>query len=483
MKQVPTLSGRRALVLGAARSGVAAAALLRRRGADVRLSDRRPESELDAAARALAAAGMRLEAGSAQESCGDADLVVVSPGVPFYAPAVVEARRRGLPVWPEVELAWRLLEGRLVGITGSNGKTTTTALTAHLLRACGIDAVACGNIGVPLCSLVEEDRPQRWYVAELSSFQLEAIEAFRPDTAVLLNVTADHLDRHADFAAYRAAKERIFRNQTADDHAVLNLDDPLAADTAARLRPRVEWFGLGADPRPAFAVREGGFVLRRAAPGGGPERASRADGRPVGGEEAQPLLPLREFALRGAHNLSNALAALTAAWLCGARPEGLAAGLRTFRPLPHRMEPVGSIGGVEFVNDSKATNVDSALRAVESYDRPLVWILGGRDKGADFAALRGALAGGRVRAVVAMGESRRRIAAALEGFAPLRQAADMEEALRQAREAARPGDVVLLSPACASFDLYRNYEERGDDFRARVRRMAEGDRGGAQAGV
>jgi UDP-N-acetylmuramoylalanine--D-glutamate ligase len=468
MKEIPTLKGRRALVLGAARSGIAAAALLQERGAAVRLSDRRPEAELEPAARALAGAGVRLEAGSAQQTCGDADLVVTSPGVPFDAPPLAEARRRGLTVWPEVELAWRLLEGRVVGVTGSNGKTTTTALTAHLLRAAGLDAVACGNIGVPLCSLVGGDRRDRWYVAELSSFQLETIEAFRPDTAVLLNLTPDHLDRHPDFAAYRAAKERIFTNQTAAESAVLNLDDPLAAETAARLRPRVEWFGLGADPRPAFAVQDGAFVLRRSEAG------------PRGG---QRLLALGDFALRGAHNASNALASLTAAWLCGARPEGLAAGLRSFRPLPHRMEPVGAIAGAEYVNDSKATNVDSALRAVESYDRPLVWILGGRDKGADFAALRPALSGGRVRAVVAMGESRRRIASALGGAAPLREAADMEEALREAREAARPGDVVLLSPACASFDLYRNYEERGDDFRARVRRMAEGERGGAQADV
>jgi UDP-N-acetylmuramoylalanine--D-glutamate ligase len=473
MKEAPKLSGRRALVLGAARSGVAAAALLRERGAAVRLSDRRSEADLDPAARALAGAGVRLEAGSAQQTCGDADLVVVSPGVPSDAPPLSEARRRGLPVWPEIELAWRLLEGRLVGVTGSNGKTTTTALAAHLLRACGIDAVACGNIGVPLCSLVGEDHPERWYVAELSSFQLETIEAFRPDTAVLLNLTPDHLDRHPDFAAYRAAKERIFSNQTAEESAVLNLDDPLAPETAARLRPRVEWFGLTDDARPAFAVRDGAFILRRRAAG---------EPAPAGGA-ALPLLPLREFALRGAHNLSNALAALTAAWLCGAQPEGLAAGLRSFQPLPHRMEPVGSVAGVEYVNDSKATNVDSALRAVESYDRPLVWIVGGRDKGADFAALRPALEGGRVRAVVAMGESRRRIASALGQSAPLSQAADMEEALRAAREAARPGDMVLLSPACASFDLYRNYEERGDDFRARVRRMAEGERSGAQAGV
>jgi UDP-N-acetylmuramoylalanine--D-glutamate ligase len=442
---------------------MAAAALLNRRGCSVTLSDRRPEVELDAGVSALARGGVKLETGSTQGGIGDADLVVVSPGVPADLPVLDAARRAGVPVWPEVELAFRFLRGRLVGITGSNGKTTTTALTTHLLRAAGHDAVACGNIGVPLSSLVEEDRAERWYVVELSSFQLEGIETLRPHVAVLLNLTPDHLDRHRDFTAYRAAKERIFAHQTADDHALLNLDDPLAAQTAPRLRARVEWFGLRRDPRPAFAAEGGVLVARREPP------------------EAVPLIPLSELALRGAHNLSNVLAALGAARLCGAQPAGLAQGLRSFRPLPHRMEPVGTVSGVDFVNDSKATNVDSALRAVESYERPLIWILGGRDKGADFGSLRSALGGGRVRGIVAMGECAARIAAALGNAAPLRQAADMARAIAAAHAMAHPGDVVLLSPACASFDLYRNYEERGDDFRARVRALAEEERGGASA--
>ena len=464
MNDTLPIPGRRVLVLGAARSGTAVAALLSRRGCSVTLSDRRPAAELDAAARALAGAGVRLEAPSPQTSCGDAELVVVSPGVAADLPVLAAARRAGVPVWPEVELAFRFLRGRLLGITGSNGKTTTTALTAHLLRTAGHDAVACGNIGVPLSSLVDEDRSDRWYVAELSSFQLEGIQTLRPRLAVLLNLTPDHLDRHRDFAGYRAAKERIFAHQTADDQALLNLDDPLAAQTAARLRARVEWFGLRRDPRPAFAA-EGGVIVARRTP------------------EAAPLMALGELPLRGAHNLSNTLAALSAAWLCGARPADLARGLRSFRPLPHRMEPVGTVSGVDFVNDSKATNVDSALRAVESYDRPLIWILGGRDKGADFGTLRPALGGGRVRGLVAMGEAAGRIAAALEGAAPLRRAADMALAIAAARAMAQPGDVVLLSPACASFDLYRNFEERGDDFRARVRALAEKEHSGAPADI
>jgi UDP-N-acetylmuramoylalanine--D-glutamate ligase len=483
MSDLSALPGRRILVVGAARSGIAAASLLRRRGCEVTLTDRRLEADLDPAARELARAGVRLEAGAHRvESFRAADLVVISPGVPLSLRELGAARRAGVPVWAEVELAGRLLRGRLAGVTGSNGKTTTTALTAHLLRAAGMDAVACGNIGVPLCSLVDTDHPARWYVTELSSFQLEAIEALRPRVAVLLNLTPDHLDRHRDFDEYRTAKERIFANQTPDDHAVLNLEDSHSAGIAGRLRSRVSWFGLGPDPRSAFAVEGSGFVARRAgeaeaAPGPVPRAvAARA---PAGGMDAIPLVPLSEFALRGAHNLSNALAALTAAWLCGARARDLAGGLRSFRPLPHRMEPVGTVNGVEFINDSKATNVDSAVKAVEAYDRPLVWILGGRDKGADFRALRPLLTPGRVRGVVVMGEAAGQIAGALEGSVPLRRAADMPAALAEARALARAGDVVLLSPACASFDLYRNYEERGDDFRARVRALVEQERHGA----
>jgi UDP-N-acetylmuramoylalanine--D-glutamate ligase len=358
-------------------------------------------------------------------------------------------------VWAEAELAWRFLKGSIAGITGSNGKTTTTSLTTHLLRAAHIDAVACGNIGVPLSSLVGKDSPSRWYVVELSSFQLETIERLQPRVAVHLNVTRDHLDRHPDFAHYREAKERIFANQTPEDHAILNLDDPHVAEVAGRIRSQVSWFGLKPDPRPRFAVKEGSFV----------ERSSS--------KQSRPLLPLAQYALRGSHNLSNALAALTAASLCGARPPDLASGLRSFRPLPHRMEPVGILGGIEFVNDSKATNVDSALRAVEAFDRPIVWILGGRDKGSDFRQLRTVAANDRVRGVVVMGEAADRITAALDDVACLRRAADLRAALHEALSLACTGDVVLLSPACASFDQYHSYEERGDDFRALVRALME----------
>ncbi len=466
MSSEPTLPGRRVVVAGAARSGVAAAALLSRRGFRVTLSERRGATELGPEARALESAGVRLETGGHRaETFAAADLVVLSPGVPADLPAAAAARAAGVPVWAEVELGYRFLRGRLAGITGSNGKSTTTALAAHLLASAGLDAVACGNIGLPLCSLVDSDRPGRWYVAELSSFQLEGIDTLRPRVAALLNLSPDHLDRHRDFSAYRAAKERLFMNQGPEDAAVLNLDDPQVAGIAPGLRGRVEWFGTGRDPRPLFAPEGSELVCRRPGP--------------------SVLLPLSELPLRGAHNLSNVLAALSVAHLCGAPADRLPEGLRSFRPLPHRMESVGRVGGVEFVNDSKATNVDSALRAVESFDRPLVWILGGRDKGADWSSLRPALEGGRVRAVVTMGESAERIARALEGSVTLRRAAGMQEALRAARELARPGDVVLLSPACASFDLYRSYEERGDDFRSRVRALdaEEVKPGGTAAGL
>ncbi|MEE9218098.1 MAG: UDP-N-acetylmuramoyl-L-alanine--D-glutamate ligase [Acidobacteriota bacterium] len=471
------MPGPRVLVVGAARSGLAAASLLLKRGFEVTVTDCRPEPDLGPQVQELGRAGARLETGGHRAaSFREADLVILSPGVPTGLACVQGARRAGVPVWAEAELAWRFLKGSIAGITGSNGKTTTTALTAHLLRAARIDAVACGNIGLPLSALVEEDRPARWYVMELSSFQLETIDTFRPRVAALLNITRDHLDRHPNLDHYRAAKERIFANQGPQDHAVLNLDDPLSAGVCGRVRSRVAWFGLTPDPRSAFALEGTAFVAR-------PRQA--CSDQPAAGslQGERPLLTVSEFPLRGAHNLSNALAALTVASLCGAASPDLAAGLRTFRPLPHRMELVGEVNGVQFVNDSKATNVDSACVAVESYERPIVWILGGRDKGSDFSALRALVGSRRVRGVVAMGEAARRISEALEGAVTLRRAAGMREALEVSRGLARAGDLVLLSPACASFDQYRSYEERGDDFRSRVNAWMEEQSGGASPGV
>ncbi|MEE9229588.1 MAG: UDP-N-acetylmuramoyl-L-alanine--D-glutamate ligase [Acidobacteriota bacterium] len=466
MTSAPSLPGNRILVVGAARSGLAATALLLGHGYQVTLTDSRPAADLDPKIRQLIEKGGRLEAGGHQAtSFRKADLIVVSPGVPSDLAEIRQAREAGVPVWAEAELAWRFLKGSIAGITGSNGKTTTTSLTTHLLREASIDAVACGNIGVPLSSLINEDSSSRWYVFEMSSFQLETIDQLRPHIAVYLNLTQDHLDRHPDFSHYRNAKERIFSNQTSEDHAVLNLDDTLVAAAADHILSRISWFGLALDPRPRFAVERGNFV----------ERSGEAAPR--------PLLPLTQYALRGSHNISNALASLTTASLCGAQASDLASGLRSFRPLPHRMEPVGALGGIEFVNDSKATNVDAALRAVEAFHQPVVWILGGREKGSDFQPLKTTAGSDRVRGVIAMGEAAERITEVLGNVVPVRKVIDLSSALREACALARSGDVVLLSPACASFDQYRSYEERGDDFRARVRALIEKETGGTASGV
>lgn len=466
MTSAPSLPGNRILVVGAARSGLAATALLLGHGYQVTLTDSRPAADLDPEVRKLIEKGVRLEAGGHQAaSFREADLVVVSPGVPSDLAEIRQAREAGVPVWGEAELAWRFLKGSIAGITGSNGKTTTTSLTAHLLREARLDAVACGNIGVPLSSLVSEGSSSRWYVVELSSFQLETIDQLRPRVAVHLNLTQDHLDRHPDLNHYRNAKERIFANQTSEDHAVLNLDDTLVAAAADRIHSRISWFGLAPDPRPRFAVEGGSFV----------ERSGEAAPR--------PLLPLTQYALRGSHNISNALASLTAASLCGVQLPDLASGLRSFRPLPHRMESVGVLRGIEFINDSKATNIDAARRAVEAFDRPVVWILGGREKRSDFQSLKTIAGSDRVRGIVVMGEAAERIAEALGNVVSVRRVIDLSSALREARTLARCGDVVLLSPACASFDQYRSYEERGDDFRARVRALMEKETGGSAPGV
>jgi len=466
MTSDPGLPGNRILVVGAARSGLAATALLLGHGYQVTLTDHRPAADLDPEIRELTEKGVCLEAGRHHAvSFREADLVVVSPGVPSDLAEIRQAREAGVPVWAEVELAWRFIKGPIAGVTGSNGKTTTTSLTAHLLREARIDAVACGNIGVPLSSLVSEDSASRWYVVEMSSFQLETIDQLRPHIAVHLNLTRDHLDRHSDFSHYRNAKERIFTNQTSEDHAVLNLDDTLVAAAADRIHSQISWFGLSPDPRPRFAVEHGSFVARS-------------------GELAlRPLLPCTQYALRGSHNISNALASLTAASLCGAQVSDLASGLRSFRPLPHRMEPVGVLGGIEFVNDSKATNVDAALRAVEAFDQPVVWILGGREKDSDFQPLKTIAGSDRVRGVIVMGEAAEHITEALGDVVPIRRVIDLSSALREARDLARSGDVVLLSPACASFDQYRSYEERGDEFRARVRAIMEKETDGPAPGV
>jgi UDP-N-acetylmuramoylalanine--D-glutamate ligase len=349
-----------------------------------------------------------------------AAVVVKSPGVPNEAPVIAAARERGLPVLGEVEMAWRLLPNRFVAVTGTNGKTTTTELLGAIWREAGLPVAVAGNMGTALSSLVGEVDPDATVICEVSSFQAEDSEALAPDTALLLNITEDHLDRHGTFEAYRDAKLRLFRNQTPEQVAVVP--------------PGVE------------------------VPG---------EGRRV---EFGPLpLPVNEIRLRGEHNLENASGAAAAAIESGIPAEAVAGALRTFAGVPHRLEEVGSVNGVLYVNDSKATNVSSAVRGIEAFDGGVHAILGGSLKGGGFEGLRDALASRAVAAYL-IGEAADRLEADLEGTVPLRRSGDLPTAVAAASEAARPGDVVLLSPACASFDQFRDYEERGDAFRSLIPR-------------
>jgi UDP-N-acetylmuramoylalanine--D-glutamate ligase len=443
------LRGRRVAVVGLARSGLAACRLLLALGARVTATDAQPAERLDPAARALAGAGVTLRLGSqAPETLAGAECVVVSPGVPADHPALQACRARGVPVLGELELAWRATAADFVAVTGTNGKTTTTALVGALLAGGPRPVLVGGNIGRPLSADALACPPEALVVAEVSSFQLETAEAFRPRVAALLNLTPDHLDRHGTPEAYAAAKARIFRRQTAEDWAVVNADDPGALALARGVRSRLLRFRRGGPVEEGSYVRDGWVTLR------------------LDGAE-RPVCPVAEIFLRGAHNLENVLAATACAAAAGAPAEGLRAAIRAFRGVAHRIEWVRDRNGVAFYNDSKGTNVDATLKALAAFPEPVVLIAGGRDKGQRFEALAAAAAG-RVKAAVLIGEGRATLGPPLRAVTRVEEAASLEEAVRRAAALAAPGDVVLLSPACASFDMFRDYEHRGEAFRQAV---------------
>ena len=450
--------GKTVLVVGAARSGIAAARFLLARGARVIVTDMKTRDQLQGAVTELeslpeAAGRLTLDLGrhdpEAFEHC---DMVVESPGVPLGMPLFELSRRSGIPIIGEVELAWRHLRGKVVAITGSNGKTTTTALTAELLAGAGLKARAAGNIGIPLISMAAGSTHNDIYVVEMSSFQLESIDRFRPDAAAILNLTPDHLDRYRDFDAYVSAKERIFLNQRPQDVAVLNRDDPRASAMSSRTPSRVLWFSRKVEP-PAGTFVSGGWLYFR-------------DGQ--GGERR--LFALGDIAIKGAHNLENVLAACTLALVAGAQPEALRDTIRAFTGVEHRLEWVAEIDGVQYFNDSKATNVDAAIKSIESFTNGIHLILGGRDKGGDFTTLIPAVRK-RVREAVLIGEAAEKILESLAGATQLQSASTLGEAVTVCRRNARPGEVVLLAPACASFDMFDNYEHRGRVFKEAVRAL------------
>jgi UDP-N-acetylmuramoylalanine--D-glutamate ligase len=444
---------KRVTVVGAARSGVAAAELLARRGARVTLSEAGPEVADGDRLRSL---GVSLETGGhVRETFTGADLVVLSPGVPPEIAPVRAARGRGIPVIAEIELASRWLQGRVIAITGTKGKSTTTALTGRMLEAAGFKVTVGGNIGAPLSAQVSQSTPDTLHVVETSSFQLEQIDTFHPWISVMLNFSPDHLDRHPTVEAYADAKARIFENQEPSDFAVINADDPAVLALARRGRARQIPFAR-------HAALETGTVVEAAADLPGDEWIVRKTEQGRWG-----LVPLRAITLVGPHFVYDVMAAATVGSIVRASPAELTAAVESFRGLEHAMEIVADAGGVRFVNDSKATNVESALRSIEAFDRDLVPIIGGRFKGGDLRVLREPLRA-RARAVVAIGEARPLVRQALEGAVAVHEADTFAGAIALAYELARPAGVVLLAPACASFDMFRDYAERGRRFKEEV---------------
>lgn len=443
--------GKRVTVVGAARSGVAATRLLREKGADVLVTDR---SALDPAiVRLLEEAGARVETGTPGEGALEADFLVVSPGVPSDSPIVQSARERALPVYSEMDLAFWFCRTPIVAITGSNGKTTTTFLTGHVLRMSGRTVAVKGNVGEPLSDYVRGTQDADVVVLEVSSFQLDHIDAFRPQVSILLNITPDHMDRYGGhFENYIASKFRICENQRTDDTFVYNYDDPIIRERVERSmageRPRILAFSLEAEVAGAF-LRKGGIVLRI-------------------NDQEEILMHADKLSLRGTHNLRNSLAAAVATRVMEVRSEVVRQSLATFEGVPHRLEFVREIDGVRYVNDSKATNVNAVWYALESFHEKIVLIAGGRDKGNDYGQLRD-LVQAKVRTLIAIGESADKV---LRELGPEVQrsihAESMQEAVRYARIFAEPGDVVLLSPACSSFDMFEDFEHRGDTFKETV---------------
>jgi UDP-N-acetylmuramoylalanine--D-glutamate ligase len=476
-------SWRTALVYGLGASGRAASRLLLSLGVEVVAVDAREAEALDLTGLA-GEAGFALRAGAEPEALPQAlmdriDAVVVSPGVPLDRPLLADARRRGVPVLAEVELAFPFLDGPVVGVTGSNGKSTTTALAGAMLREAGFEVAVCGNIGPPLSAEVDlgrppaaaPGRPGRLYVVELSSFQLAGIHGFRPRAAAFLNLAPDHLDRHGGLDAYAAAKRRIFENQEPGDVAVVNADDPVTRDTAVRSRKRL-FSRSGPVADGCFVVRDGeGERVIEVAPGGG--EAGDAE-----------LFRAADSPLPGAHNLENAMAAALLARALGAAPADCRRALAAFRGLPHRMERVAEAGGVAWYDDSKGTNPAATLGCLQGFaDGTVHLILGGRNKGADFRDLAPAVAR-KARRVYLVGEAAGELEAALAGAGsvPLSRSGTLERAVAEAAERAAPGEAVLLSPACASFDQFRDFNERGDVFQSLVR-AAVGGAVGQEAGV
>ena len=451
------LNRKRVLVVGLGKSGVASALFMKERGAHVTVSDTKSGDELRNEIPVLLDHGITVETGGhGDRTFRGQDLIVVSPGVPVDAPPLVQARSLGESVIGEIELAAQFLPGPIVAITGSNGKTTTTTLTGEIMTAGGFPALVGGNIGTPAISLADRAKPKTVVVLEISSFQLETVESFRPRVAVVLNVTPDHLDRHRTFEIYTDAKARIFENQRPDDFAVLNADDPTCVAMAKRTQAQVFWFSRQKEVEQGAWVKDGAIVFR--------DKTGQRE-----------MLQVSDIPLKGAHNLENVLAAACTGILMGCAPEKIRQAVHNFKAVEHRLEFVATIGDVDYYNDSKATNVDATIKALESFPSNIHLILGGKDKGSDYTVLNDLLRQ-RVKRVYTIGAAAAKIEGQIvsskNGGPEVVHAETLENAIRKAHASAKPGDVVLLAPACASFDQFKSYEHRGKVFKEIVRSLA-----------
>jgi len=448
-----SLAGKNVLVVGMARSGLAAADLLKKRGAYVKVTEVRPGETLMKEIRFLEDRGISFEAGGHQDrSFLDAELIVISPGIRTEIQPLQKAKERGTAIIGELELASRFLSGKVVAITGTNGKTTTTTLIGELLTNAGYEVQVGGNIGTALSSFVESSAAHTWNVIEVSSFQLELTPTFRPNIAVFLNITPDHLDRYASFDAYFEAKLNLFRNQSPADLAVLNYDDGNLQRISNCIGSGIYWFSS-----------------RKKVPRGVFMNADELTWR--NGEVQTAILHRSDIPLKGEHNIENVAAASTAAVLAKVLPAQIGQSIRRFRGVEHRLEYSGKIHGVEFYNDSKATNVDAALKAINAFESEIVLILGGRDKGSDFRTLIASIEK-HVKCIVLLGEASSKIRSQLGGIVPTEQSTSMTNAVEIAYGKASSHDIVLLAPACASFDLFENYEHRGKEFKKAVNELA-----------
>ncbi len=450
------LKNKRVLVVGLGKSGKSAALFLRDHGARVTVSDVRSAEALAGEIPALLDAGIMVETGGhGLLTFRRQDLIVVSPGVPYDTPELKQVRAFGLPIIGELELASRFLQGQIVAITGSNGKTTTTSLLGKIFADAGVPTLVGGNIGTPVIDLIAQSTPQTTSVLEVSSFQLETVVEFRPHIAVVLNITQDHLDRHGSFENYAAMKARITAQQTADDFFVLNGEDKPTQMLAARTKAQVFWFSG------RRAIKQGAFVHKE-----------RIVFLPREGAKPEPVMPLAEIPLKGAHNVENVLAAVCAARLGGVSAESIGASVAGFKAVEHRLEFVANLCGVAFYNDSKATNVDATKKALEAFAGGVHLILGGKDKNSDYTELADLLRA-RVKTVYTIGSAAEKIERHLAGVVKIVSAGTLDAAVRQATQLAVAGDVVLLAPACSSFDQFTSYEHRGRVFKELVKGLAD----------